>query len=104
MTFTGTSCSLQTQSGTVANYICDSDNDCFTTYDLGKVIKTDSVIASQEGDSGAPVFSLDGNGVRAKGVVSAGDGTTMVFATMDTITVGRGGNSPWPFGIVPRTG
>jgi hypothetical protein len=99
----GTVCSLQTQRQTVANHGCDSDGDCYTVYDLGRVLHTQGQTASQGGDSGGPVFALDGSGVRAKGLLSAGDGSEMLFVTMNTITTGRGGNSPWPSGVVPRT-
>lgn len=35
--------------------------------------------AVRGGDSGGPVFSLMGDGVRAKGSVTGGSGTTMYF-------------------------
>ena len=47
---------------------------------LPTTTRIDGQVASRGGDSGGPVFSLDGDGVRAKGILSGGnDGTQMVF-------------------------
>lgn len=78
----GTVCGLKTQSGDWTNYGCDSDNDCYYMHGMTKAIQVDGKTAGQHGDSGGPVFSLDGDGVRAKGVVSAGGGTDLFFQDM----------------------
>lgn len=50
----------------------DSDRDCgYTVKGLIETRKTDGTIAGRNGDSGGPVFSLDGSGVRAMGITSA---------------------------------
>ena len=68
----GTVCNMQTQSGATYTVTgCDSDGDCYTMHDFKKVIKLDAGNVAVAGDSGGPVFTLDGNGVRAKGLVVA---------------------------------
>jgi hypothetical protein len=89
----GVVCNLKTQSGrtwTVTG--CDSDNDCYTMHNFSKAVQLDGVDAAVGGDSGGPVFSLDGNGVRAKGLVSAtranvvnGPGVNLLFQDMNDI-------------------
>jgi streptogrisin D len=69
---TGTVCNIRTDSGSsYTAAICDSDGDCFTLHDLARATQIDGVTVAAPGDSGGPVFSLDGSGVRAKGTVSA---------------------------------
>jgi hypothetical protein len=89
--WSGTRCWLQTSSTiNYTTHITDSDDDDFDVYGLVKACKTQGTEpASHSGDSGAPVFTLDGNGVRAKGIVSAGDGTCMYFQDMADITTYR---------------
>lgn len=89
----GTVCGLRTDSyGNYSNYGCDSDNDCYTIHGLVGAAQVDGQIAARAGDSGAPVFSLDGDGVRAKGVLSAGDGQShMLFQDMADVTASRSG-------------
>jgi streptogrisin D len=68
----GTVCNMQTQSGaTYAVTGCDSDGDCYTMHAFKKVVKLDAGDVAVRGDSGGPVFTLDGDGVRAKGLVTA---------------------------------
>jgi hypothetical protein len=69
----GTVCNLKTQSGDtwVVRACPDSDGDCYNMFDFKKVIKQDAGDVAKSGDSGGPVFTLDGSGVRAKGLVSA---------------------------------
>jgi hypothetical protein len=51
----------------------DSDGDCcYWVLGLIRSVKTDGAIAVRPGDSGGPVFTLMGSGVRAKGITSAG--------------------------------
>jgi len=77
---TGVRCGLRTQSGsTYALYGCDSDGDCFHRHGLVKTVQVDGLTAAQRGDSGGPVFSLMGSGVRAKGIVIGGGGTVLYF-------------------------
>jgi hypothetical protein len=75
----GVVCGLKTQSGDFANRGCDSDGDCFVMHGLIQAIQIDGQTAGQHGDSGGPVFSLMGDGVRAKGVLSAGEGSSLLF-------------------------
>jgi streptogrisin D len=76
---TGTRCGLKTVGGDYRLYGCDSDGDCFYRNGLIKSTQVDGLQAAQGGDSGGPVFSLSGSGVRAKGIVVGGSGTTMYF-------------------------
>jgi hypothetical protein len=72
-TLSGTVCNLITTGFiTASQTITDSDGDRVTVIDLIEAKK--SGIAARPGDSGGPVFSLDGDGVRAKGIVSARGG------------------------------
>ena len=58
----------------------DSDGDWgYTIYGVITTTQINGQTAVRPGDSGGPVFTLMGDGVRAKGVVSAGSGTTMLF-------------------------
>ncbi|GAA2354634.1 trypsin-like serine protease [Dactylosporangium salmoneum] len=58
----------------------DSDGDCnYLHYGLILCTQVDGKLSGQEGDSGGPVFSLDGDGVRAKGITSAGGGSDFEF-------------------------
>ncbi|MEV6370145.1 hypothetical protein AB0L86_24985 [Micromonospora musae] len=75
----GTKCGLRTESGNYRVHGCDSDGDCFYVEGLIKTVQVDGATAAINGDSGGPVFSLSGSGVRAKGIVSAGGGTEMYF-------------------------
>lgn len=76
---TGTRCNLRTDGGDYRIYGCDSDGDCFYRSGLIKSTQIDGLPAAAGGDSGGPVFSLTGSGVRAKGIVIAGGGSTMYF-------------------------
>lgn len=83
----GVVCGLKTGSSVpYLNVSCDapdSDGDC--NYSIRGLIRTTQVnglTASRPGDSGGPVFSLMGSGVRAKGILSGGSpdsGATMYF-------------------------
>ncbi|MFE7872012.1 hypothetical protein [Micromonospora humida] len=79
----GTVCGIKQQSSTDIRVSCntpDSDGDCdYTIYGLIKSTQTSGSTAARGGDSGGPVFTLDGTGVRAKGIVSGGGGTTLYF-------------------------
>jgi hypothetical protein len=69
---TGTVCNIRTDSGSSYTAdICDSDGDCFAVHDLARGTQLDRVTVAAPGDSGGPVFTLDGSGVRAKGTVTA---------------------------------
>ncbi|GAA2398607.1 hypothetical protein Cme02nite_07320 [Catellatospora methionotrophica] len=74
----------------------DSDGDCnYVIEGLIETTQIDGATAVRSGDSGSPVFTLDGSGVRAKGIVSAGSGTKMYFQDWaDVIRV---------FGAYPNT-
>jgi hypothetical protein len=80
----GVVCSLRTGSSTNIVVSCstpDSDGDCgYTISGLIRTTQTSGSTAARGGDSGGPVFTLMGTaGVRAKGIVSAGSGSTMYF-------------------------
>jgi hypothetical protein len=77
----GVICGLRTGSSTnVTITNRDSDGDTgYTLYGLIRTTQIDGQTAVRGGDSGGPVFTLLGAGVRAKGIVSAGGGTTMYF-------------------------
>ena len=79
----GTVCNLKTLPQIIVNYWqCDSDGDCFWNYGMNTAKQLDNRTASQPGDSGGPVFTLDGPGVRAKGIVSgvlSWDSTTLIY-------------------------
>lgn len=76
-------CGLKTGSSQNIVVSCDtpdSDGDC--GYTINGVIKTTQIngtTAGRGGDSGGPVFALLGDGVRAKGSVTGGSGTTLFF-------------------------
>jgi streptogrisin D len=85
----GTVCNMQTQSGTYSSYGCDSDGDCYYMHGMAKAVKLDGGVIGQGGDSGAPVFSLNGSGVTAKGVLSGRQTTNyavMLYQDMDDTT------------------
>ncbi|GHJ45820.1 hypothetical protein Cs7R123_31620 [Catellatospora sp. TT07R-123] len=67
----GVLCGLKTQAGSYTAYGCDSDDDCFSMHDLSRAAQVDGLQSCREGDSGGPVYSLDGSGVRVKGTVTA---------------------------------
>ncbi|NJC71998.1 trypsin-like peptidase domain-containing protein [Planosporangium thailandense] len=98
----GTVCGLKTENVNYSNSQCDSDGDCYTIHGLIGATQVDGRTAGLPGDSGGPVFSLDGDGVRAKGVVSAGSGTHLLFQDMADVTTSRSGpgtsgwNAVWP--------
>jgi len=79
----GVVCGLRTGSSTNVSWPRehpDSDGDWgYTVYGLIQTTQINGGTAVRGGDSGGPVFSLLGDGVRAKGVVSAGSGTQMYF-------------------------
>ncbi|HSX60388.1 MAG TPA: hypothetical protein VLF18_09330 [Tahibacter sp.] len=76
-------CGLKTGSSQNISVSCstpDSDGDCgYTIYGVIKTTQINGSTAVRGGDSGGPVFSLLGDGVRAKGSVTGGSGTTMFF-------------------------
>ncbi|WP_257387779.1 S1 family peptidase [Tahibacter caeni] len=76
-------CGLKTGSSQNISVSCstpDSDGDCgYTIYGVIKTTQINGSTAVRGGDSGGPVFSLMGDGVRAKGSVTGGSGTTMYF-------------------------
>ena len=67
----GTVCNLKTGSSmNITSTKPDSDGDSgYTIFGLISARQMDDRVASQSGDSGGPVFSLDGAGVRAKGTI-----------------------------------
>ena len=70
---------------------CDSDGDCFTMNNMAKAINVNGLTAGVKGDSGGPVFSLDRDGVRAKGTMSAiGGATELYYQDMDDIVSSLG--------------
>ena len=87
----GTVCGLQTQGGDITNWGCDSDGACYYLHGLTQALQVNGQQAAQGGDSGGPVFSLDGDGVRAKGIVSAGQGNSLLFQDMADVTTSRSG-------------
>jgi streptogrisin D len=100
--FSGTQCSLEVDLGTFAYQLTDSDGDTFIVHGMTRACRpVGSPSPSQSGDSGAPVFTLDGSGVRAKGIHSGGDGRCILFQGMGNITSARSG--AWP-GVTPYTG
>lgn len=77
-------------------YGCDSDGDCFTMHDMARADNINGQCVGVGGDSGGPVFALDGNGVRAKGVISGKNSSNcqiLYFQDMDEI-VGSMGATP----------
>lgn len=84
----GTICGLEElQSENIYSTAPDSDGDYgYTMYGEIETTQVNGGTAVQGGDSGGPVFTLDGTGVRAKGIVSAmGSDTTMYFQDWGTI-------------------
>jgi hypothetical protein len=66
----GTICGLKTGGTYASVHGCDSDGDCYNMWDMEYATQVDGAIAVRKGDSGGPIFSLDGDGVRIKGVVT----------------------------------
>jgi streptogrisin D len=93
----GVICGDKTASGEFTTYGCDSDGDCFNMHDMARADNINGACVGIGGDSGGPVFSLDGNGVRAKGVIS-GKGTSnctiLYYQDMDEVIA---------LGATPRT-
>ncbi len=81
----GVVCDLRTEGSTIVPIKWpsdhpDSDGDYgYLVWGLIKTTHTKGQTAVRGGDSGGPVFTLMGNGVRAKGITSAGSDTTMYF-------------------------
>jgi hypothetical protein len=79
----GVVCGLKTGSSQNISVSCstpDSDGDCgYTIYGVIKTTQINGQTAGRIGDSGGPVFSLMGDGVRAKGSVTGGSGSTLFF-------------------------
>ena len=80
----GVVCNLKTGSNlpdfNVECWAPDSDGDCdYHLKGLIRAIQMDGHDAARPGDSGGPVFSLMGSGVRAKGIVSGGAGSELLF-------------------------
>ena len=66
----------------------DSDGDWgYTIYGLIETVQIDGQVAALQGDSGGPVFTLDGAGVRAKGITSSSGTSSNVFYFQDWATV-----------------
>jgi hypothetical protein len=85
----GTVCGIKQQYSTdfvVPQSSPDSDGDWgYTIYGLIQCTQVDGITAAVQGDSGGPVFTLDGDGVLAKGTTSAGGGTSFLFQDWATI-------------------
>ena len=79
----GVVCGLKTGSSfdlTVPASSPDSDGDYgYKIYGLIDTVQINGATAGRPGDSGGPVFSLLGDGVRAKGSVTGGGGTHLYF-------------------------
>ncbi|MEU4625376.1 hypothetical protein AB0G04_36070 [Actinoplanes sp. NPDC023801] len=77
----GVICGLKTIGGDYQVWGEDSDGDQFYVKGLIKTTQIDGQTGARKGDSGGPVFSLMGTGVRAKGTISAGGAgsDTMLF-------------------------
>jgi hypothetical protein len=79
----GTVCNLRMATVTdivVSKRTPDSDGDWgYTMYDLVMAFELNGGISNRGGDSGGPVFSLDGTGVRAMGITSAGADTPELY-------------------------
>ncbi|GAA2368669.1 hypothetical protein Cme02nite_73350 [Catellatospora methionotrophica] len=95
----GTVCDIETLGSWGNLWGCDSDGDCFYTYDMYWAVQVDGLPSCQGGDSGAPVFSLDGTGVRVKGVtVAKGGDNGELFFYQDWPTITS------TFGVTPVLG
>lgn len=89
----GVICNERTDGGQYTYNGCDSDGDCFNMHSLAKAINLDGTCVGIGGDSGGPVFSLDGNGVQAKGVISGKNPNNCAelhFQDMDQIAHAHG--------------
>lgn len=76
----GTVCGLRTTDIVNGSYrVTDSDGDTFYVHGMNTAVQVNGMTAARGGDSGGPVFSLLGSGVRAKGVVSGSSGSTLIF-------------------------
>ncbi len=86
----GTVCNLkqvESVNGSFGSDHPDSDGDWgYTIYGVIKTVQIDGRPASRSGDSGGPVFTLDGAGVRAKGITSS-SGAQGVFYFQDWATI-----------------
>ena len=86
----------QTHRPRLANTLCDydSDNDYVCATDL-ILARTTRNPAAAYGDSGGPVFALDGSRVRAVGTITGSVGANLYFQDFGTA---------WrDFGITPMT-
>jgi hypothetical protein len=93
----GVVCNLKT--GDSADFTgVDSDGDTVTAIGLIRTTQINGQTAVRGGDSGGPVFTLQGDGVRAKGIVSAGGGTTMLFQDWADVIRQYNGYPVTPFG------
>jgi streptogrisin D len=84
----GTICGLKSQSGSYTVNACDSDGDCYNMHSMSKTVQVDGRAGGAPGDSGAPLFSLNGSGVRAKGILSgspSGNANTIFYQDWNTI-------------------
>ena len=84
----GTVCGLKSLDGSYTTYGCDFDGNCYNWHSMAKAQQIHNLPAVRPGDSGGSVFSLDGTGVRAKGIVSStptGDATTLYYQDWETI-------------------
>jgi hypothetical protein len=95
----GVVCGIKQQYSTDTRVSCDtpdSDGDCgYIQKGMIRSIQVNGATAGRPGDSGGPVFTLHNDGVRAKGIVSGGGGTTLYFQDWhDAIRL---------FGAYPRT-
>jgi len=76
----GVVCNIRTGDGLPDVPLVDSDGDTVYVKGLIESVQIDGQIACRPGDSGGPVFTLLGSGVRAKGIVTATDnGSIMAF-------------------------
>jgi len=98
----GVVCNLRTGSSqdiTITSADPDSDGDFgYKVLGVFNATQINGQTAVRHGDSGGPVFTLLGDGVRAKGIVTggAGGGSTMYYQDWPTVT------SVYP-GVVPVT-
>jgi hypothetical protein len=81
----GIICGLKTQndwSPQACGYDSDGDYGCYT--DLINTKQIDGQVGGRHGDSGGPVFVLDGARVQARGTVSGGGGSTLLYQDFAT--------------------